>query len=67
MTPIQLLKILRKGFICLIIWNLLITGFLFNQSNKKQEEKINEQICNLELIPADENPVPKFVIAEELN
>lgn len=60
MTAIECLKILRKGFICLILWNLLITGCLLVQCNHKQEEKLNQQICSLEAIP-------EFEIVEGLN
>lgn len=51
MTALECLKILRKGFICLLVWNLLITGVLLVQFSNKQEEKLNQQICNLEAIP----------------
>ena len=51
MTAIECLKILRKGFICLLVWNLLITGVLLVQFGNKQEEKQAEKICNLECIP----------------
>lgn len=51
MTAIECLKILRKGFIFLVIWNLLLTGYLVMQFNNVQEEKLNQQICNLETIP----------------
>lgn len=62
MTAIECLKILRKGFICLLVWNLLITGVLLVQFGNKQEEKLNQQICNLEAIPNDN--VPQFEIVE---
>ena len=51
MTAIECLKILRKGFICLLVWNLLITGALLVQFGNKQEEKLHQEICNLEAIP----------------
>lgn len=61
MTPIELLKILRKGFICLILWNVLISGILFMQFIHKQEENLSKQICNLEMIP---DSVPDFELME---
>ena len=51
MTAIECLKILRKGFICLLVWNLLLTSALLVQFGSKQEEKLNNKICNLEAIP----------------
>lgn len=51
MTAIECLRILRKGFICLLVWNLLITGVLLMQFGNKQEEKLNQENCNLECIP----------------
>lgn len=51
MTAIECLKILRKGFIFLVVWNLLLTGYLVMQFNNVQDEKLNQQICNLETIP----------------
>lgn len=61
MTALECLKILRKGFICLLIWNILLTGVLCAQFSHKQEEKLNQQICNLEMIP---DSVPEFEIVE---
>ncbi len=51
MTAIECLKILRKGFLVLIIWNLILTGVLLTQCTTRQEEKQSEVICNLEAIP----------------
>lgn len=51
MTALECLKILRKGFICLLVWNLLITGVLLVQFGNKQEEELNQEVCNLECIP----------------
>ena len=51
MTPIQLLKILRKLVCLLVIWNVFLTGTLFIQFNNHQTEELNQQICNLEAIP----------------
>lgn len=59
MTAIECLKMLRKGFICLLLWNLLLTGTLLVQCTNREEAKLNEQICNLEEIP---DTVPDFVI-----
>lgn len=54
MTAIECLKMLRKIVLILILWNLLITGVLLMQFYNKQNEKLNQQICNLEAIPAFE-------------
>ena len=54
MTAIECLRILRKGFLFLLIWNFLITGTLLIQFCNKQEAKQNEVICNLEAIPTYE-------------
>lgn len=51
MTAIECLKILRKGFCVLLIWNLILTCTLLVQCSGRQEEKLNQQICNLEAIP----------------
>lgn len=54
MTAIECLKMLRKIVLVLILWNLLITGVLLMQFYNKQNEKLNQQICNLEEIPTFE-------------
>lgn len=54
MTAIECLKMLRKIVLVLILWNLLITGVLLMQFYSKQNEKLNQQICNLEAIPTFE-------------
>lgn len=54
MTAIECLKMLRKIVLVLILWNLLITGVLLMQFYNKQNEKLNQQICNLEAIPTFE-------------
>ena len=51
MTAIECLRILRKGFLVLLVWNILLTGTLLIQFGNKQEEELNQQICNLEAIP----------------
>ena len=51
MTALECLKILRKVFFILIIWNLLLTGFLIGVWNDVQQQAQNEIICNLEAIP----------------
>lgn len=51
MTALECLRILRKGFLCLFIWNLVITATLLLQYFDSQNEKLNTQICNLEAIP----------------
>lgn len=62
MTAIECLKMLRKGFLVLLVWNLLLTGSLLVQFGNKQAEKLNQQICNLEMIP---DTAPEFEIMEE--
>ena len=51
MTAIECLKMLRKGFLVLIVWNLILTGTLLIKFTNNQQEKLNQQICNLEAIP----------------
>lgn len=51
MTAIECLKMLRKGFLVLLLWNLILTGMLLIQFSNNQQEKLNQQICNLEAIP----------------
>ena len=51
MTAIECLRILRKGFLFLIVWNLILTGMLLIQFTNNQQEELNQQICNLEAIP----------------
>lgn len=62
MTAIECLKVLRKTVCFLLVWNLLLTGVLLVQFGNKQEEKMNQQICNLECIPNDE--VPQYELVE---
>lgn len=61
MTAIECLRILRNGFIYLVIWNLLLTGVLLIQFSNKQAENLDKQICNLEMIP---DSVPSFELIE---
>lgn len=51
MTAIDCLRILRKGFLVLIVWNLILTGTLLVQFSNNQQKELNQQICNLEAIP----------------
>ena len=44
-------KMFQKLVCFLLVWNLLITYALLVHYEVKTEEKINEQICNLEAIP----------------
>lgn len=53
MTAIECLKVLRTGFLVLLVWNLLITGCLIAQFSNKQETELNQQICSQELIPLE--------------
>lgn len=62
MTAIECLKVLRKTVCFLLVWNLLLTGSIIYQHTQKQEEKMNQQICNLECIPNDE--VPQYELVE---
>lgn len=61
MTAIECLKLLRKLVLVLIVWNIMITGTMIKQYCNAQEEKLNQQICNLEAIP---NTPPQFEILE---
>ena len=61
MTAIECLKMLRKAVLILIVWNIMITGNMIKQYCNEQNEKLNQQICNLEAIP--ETP-PQFEILE---
>ena len=61
MNPLKQLKAMSK-FICfLLIWNLVLSFVVVSNSITAQEEKLNQQICNLEAIP---NEVPEFELVE---
>ena len=51
MTALECLKILRKGFIFLLVWNLVLSFCLVTGYMEKQTEELNQKICNLEAIP----------------
>ena len=55
MTAIECLKILRKGFIFLLVWNVVLSFCLVAGYMEKQTEELNQKICNLEMIPEFEN------------
>ena len=61
MTALECLKILRKGFIFLLVWNVVLSFFLVAGYTEKQENNLNQQICNLEMIP---DSVPEYEIVE---
>ena len=61
MSAINCLKALRKVVCFLLLWNFLLTGFLFYQNAQKQEQKTNQEICNLECIPEE---VPQVELLE---
>jgi hypothetical protein len=61
MTALECLKILRKGFIFLLVWNVVLSFFLIAGYMEKQENNFNQQICNLEMIP---DSVPEFELVE---
>ena len=61
MTALECLKILRKGFIFLLVWNVVLSFFLVAGYMEKQENNLNQQICNLEMIP---DSVPEYEIVE---
>jgi hypothetical protein len=51
MTALECLKILRKGFIFLLVWNLVLSFCLVAGYMEKQTDELNQKICNLEMIP----------------
>lgn len=51
MTAIECLQLLRKGFIFLLIWNLVLSFIVVAHTMEVSSEKLNQQICNLEAIP----------------
>ena len=51
MTAIECLKILRKGFIFLLVWNVVLSFCLVAGYMEKQAADLNQKICNLEAIP----------------
>jgi hypothetical protein len=51
MTALECLKILRKGFIFLLVWNVVLSFCLVAGYMEKQTEELNQKICNLEMIP----------------
>lgn len=51
MTALECLKILRKGFIFLLVWNVVLSFCLVTGYREKQTEELNQKICNLEAIP----------------
>ena len=61
MTALECLKILRKGFIFLLVWNIVLSFCLVAGYMEKQNDKLNQKICNLEMIP---DSVPEFELAE---
>lgn len=61
MTALECLKILRKGFIFLLVWNVVLSFCLVAGYMEKQENNLNQQICNLEMIP---DSVPEYEIVE---
>lgn len=58
------IEYLRKGFIFLLVWNLILSFIVVSYTMEKDTEKLNQQICNLEAIPAESN-VPEFELIEE--
>jgi hypothetical protein len=51
MTALECLKILRKGFIFLLVWNVVLSFCLVAGYMEKQTDELNQKICNLEMIP----------------
>lgn len=47
-------RIMRKLICFLLVWNLLLTGAIFIKFEKKQQDKLNQEICILEEIPTEE-------------
>jgi hypothetical protein len=51
MTALECLKVLRKGFVFLLVWNVVLSFCLVAGYMEKQTEELNQKICNLEMIP----------------
>lgn len=61
MTALECLKVLRKLVVLLLIWNVVLSFVLVSEYMTKQDDKLKQQICNLEAIP---DAVPDFIIVE---
>lgn len=65
MKAIECLRLMRKLVCGLILWNVLLTGFVYYKVSNDKQEDLNEQICNLEMIPQED--CLKFDLVEGLN
>lgn len=54
MTALECLKMLRKLVIILIVWNVLITGFIGYRVFDERQTALNDKISNLEMIPQED-------------
>lgn len=54
MTALECLKILRKMVIILIVWNVLLTGFIGYKVFEEKQAALNDKISNLEMIPQED-------------
>lgn len=53
MTALECLKILRKMVIILIVWVVLLTGFIGYKVFEEKQAALNDKISNLEMIPQE--------------
>lgn len=53
MTALECLKIFRKIVIILIVWNVLLTGFIGYKVFEEKQTALNDKISNLEMIPQE--------------
>lgn len=54
MTALECLKILRKMVIILIVWVVLLTGFIGYKVFEEKQAALNDKISNLEMIPQED-------------
>lgn len=54
MTALECLKMLRKLVTILIVWNVLITGFIGYRVFDERQAALNDKISNLEMIPQED-------------
>lgn len=54
MTALECLKILRKMVIILIVWVVLLTGFIGYKVFEEKQAAMNDKISNLEMIPQED-------------
>lgn len=68
MTIKQFAEVARQLIIILLISNLLLivaVSYLLHDKIQKEQEQLNNWICQEEMIPVDSNNQPPFEIIEE--